>query len=150
MNITLHILGKRVHITDAAPQVIAAGILFVADDEILIMKRSEDSNHPGLWDLPGGKADDGDKSIRATAIRECREECGISKDFDRYVDTIKEISHTKDGQADYTTFMLRVDKFEPKLSPEHSKFKWIKLHELPDDLHPHLRDTLEALVLELL
>ena len=150
MNITLHLLGKRVHITDAAPQVIAAGILFVAEDEILIMKRSEESNHPDLWDLPGGKADDGDKSIRATAIRESREECGISADFDRYADALKEIAHTVDGQADYTTFMLRVDKFEPKLSPEHSKYKWIKLHELPEDQHPHLRDTLEALVLELL
>lgn len=150
MNITLHILGKRVHITDAAPPVTAAGILFVAGDEVLLLKRAEDDqNHPAAWDLPGGTAD-ADETAAQTAIREAREECGISADFDQHIGDLEKIDFTKDRDSNYTTFMLKVSKFKPKLSKEHSDYGWFKLDELPQNIHPGLHITLDALVLELL
>lgn len=148
MNITLHIFGKRVHITDAA-QIVAAGILFLADDEILLLKRADDDqNHPTAWDLPGGTADAGE-TAREAAIREAREECGISADFDQYIDALEKIDYTKNKDSNYTTFMLKVSKFKPKLSDEHSDYGWFKLDQLPQNIHPSLHITLDALVLEL-
>lgn len=150
MNITLHILGKRVHITDAVPPVAAAGILFVAGDEVLLLQRTaDDQSHPAAWDLPGGTAEVGE-TARATAIREAREECGISLDFEQYIDALEEVGSSANKDTHYTTFTLRVDKFKPKLSHEHDDYGWFRLVDLPQNVHPALRITLGTLVLELL
>jgi 8-oxo-dGTP pyrophosphatase MutT (NUDIX family) len=149
MNITFHILGKRIRITDTAPPVAAAGILFVAGDEVLLLQRAaDDQNHPAAWDLPGGTADVGE-TAQKTAIREAREECGISMDFEQYIDALEEVDHSTNKDTNYTTFMLKVDKFKPKLSHEHDDYGWFQLDKLPQNVHPALRITLDALVLEL-
>ena len=60
----------------------AAGGVVWRDDKLLFIFRD------GKWDLPKGKADDGE-TIENTAIREVEEECGISN-----LQIVKKLSST--------------------------------------------------------
>ena len=147
--ISLHLYdGRRkqvVRVHDSEP-ILAAGILFVAKDKVLVLKRSKSSNNPGMWDLPGGKAEAGETPKQA-AIRETEEEIGLDPhSLEPQAKYIKEISHTVDD-VDYHTFICYCDEFKPKLNEEHSKYKWVELDDLPNKLHPHLKDLLDNLVL---
>lgn len=144
----------HIHVYDQSPRRVkdsaslkAAGILFVAKSKVLVCLRSPEVNNDGYWDLPGGKQDPVDNgNIRSTAVRECQEELGLDADFALEQEKLVEISRTVDD-VDYTTFLCRCDKFKPHLSPEHTEYKWVKLHELPSPLHHHLKDLLNNLVL---
>ncbi len=128
----------------------AAGILFVAKNKVLVTLRSDEANNSGYWDLPGGKQDKVDNgNIRSTAVRECQEELGLDADFALEQNKLIEISRTVD-KVDYTTFLCRCDKFKPQLSPEHTEYRWVKLSELPEPMHPHLKDLLDSFVQEVL
>jgi mutator protein MutT len=73
--------GKRVPVCPACGEIhwidpkIAAGVLIVERDRVLLVKRGIE---PGLgkWAFPGGHVDRGE-TIEAAALREAREECGV-------------------------------------------------------------------------
>jgi len=119
---------------------IAAGILFVAPDgDILLLRRSDsETTWPGHWNLPGGKADEGE-TPDAAAEREAHEEIGSSpggakKLFDERL--------TPRGMV-FHTFVKPVDEpFTPILNGEHSGFMWAGLHQLPEPMHPALAKVL--------
>lgn len=149
VHVHIHKKPRKKRIMDSAP-IKAAGILFVAKSKVLVTLRSKEANNAGYWDLPGGKQDVVDNgSIRSTAVRECQEELGLDPDFALEQNKLKEISRTVDD-VDYTTFMCRCDKFKPNLSPEHTEYRWVKLSELPEPMHHHLKDLLDNIVLEVL
>ncbi len=57
--------------------------LYVEDDEIhaVFTKRREDlRRHPGEISFPGGRYDEGEPNLRATALREAHEEIGLPPD----------------------------------------------------------------------
>ena len=59
-------------------------IIETADEGIVLVRRAIDPGY-GLWVFPGGYVDRGEE-VRAAAIREAREECGLEIRLDRLID----------------------------------------------------------------
>jgi len=125
-----------------------AGIaLITPQDECLFLLRSPSSNHPGEWDLPGGRADDGE-TPEQTAKRETREEIGALPygQLEKIADTSSKDDSGK--EVDFLTFKMRImHKFTPKLDKsEHTAFKWATLENPPEPLHPGVRQVVDTML----
>jgi len=67
---------KKLH--EIAQPIFTTDIFIMHDDELLMFKRSEDKKtFPGFWALPGGHIDENEDPL-AGAIREVREETGVT------------------------------------------------------------------------
>ncbi len=111
---------------------ICAGILFRAPDgTCLVLRRSGEGDCAGLWDLPGGKVEDGE-DLATAAMREAEEEIGI--EFDSPGTVL--MRRVVDG-VDYTTFLCNVPApFLPILNDEHNGFAWIRADDALADQPP--------------
>jgi len=107
------------------------------DGRILFLKRSDnDDSEPGKWGVPTGRKKEYEKSDVETLIREIREETHMN--FEKYRSYFSYSSE----------FFMRYDKFDficrtyvmnltdemglkITLSPEHSRFDWLRLLEAP-------------------
>ncbi len=58
-------------------------VIRLGDGSIVLAKRKSEP-HKGEWGLPGGKME-GDETIEATAIREAKEETGLTVELDRVI-----------------------------------------------------------------
>lgn len=121
-------VGKEFTRKDAEPYKKAAGIMFVTpDNQVLLLKRGNGSDHPGEWCFPGGTNED-DETIEETAERETIEELGFLPKGHKKLLTRR----IADG-VDYTTFIQMVpDQFMPKLNGEHTGFLWVNISETKD------------------
>jgi len=112
-----------------------AGILFICDDKVLLMQ-----NKKGLWEIPGGKREKGEKSLDA-ARRETHEECGICPSFGLIGSYIFENLKNK-----YKIFFAKVkNKFNCEISDEHSKYGWFNIKKLPQPVHNKVTGALKFL-----
>lgn len=120
-----------------------AGILFTDGKQILLLKRSEDSDNPGTWGIPGGGARDGESSI-ANAVRETKEECGLESIPGSRSESLEQ----QDGRFQWTTFLYTVpEPFDVTMSHEHQASKWADLNSLSElHLHPKFKDELPRLL----
>ena len=123
-----------------------AGIMLVTPQgEALFLLRSPSSNHPNEWDFPGGKADE-DETPEETAKRETREEIGALPygELKPLSDTSSKDDSGKD--VDFITYRMDVmHKFTPKIDvEEHTAWKWAKLDNPPEPLHPGVREVVNA------
>lgn len=116
-----------------------AGIVFTDGKTVLLLQRSDKSDHPGYWCIPGGKAEQNESPIDC-AVRESKEECGKAEGL-RFAQF-----HTKDGAHHFHTFLYSVDKpFDVKLSDEHSDYKWTPINEVHDlKLLPKFKESWDA------
>lgn len=99
-----------------------ASIVFVVNkkDEVLILKRSDLGSFPGVWALPGGKAEPGELP-EETAIREVREETQIGLNFDSLFFLHKMVNDEKD----FYFFWSKVGDPKPVIDDEHQDWLWI-------------------------
>lgn len=118
---------------------LGAGIVFTDGKSVLLLQRSDKSDHPGYWCIPGGKAEKNEMPIDC-AIRESREECGNVEGI-RFAQF-----NAKDGSHTFHTFLYAIDKpFEVTLSDEHSDFKWTPVNEVDElKLHPKFKESWDA------
>ena len=105
----------------------AAGIFFVTrDGKTLLLKRGNESDHPGEWCFPGGRVE-GDETAEEAAKRETTEEIGFVPEGATALWT-RAVSA---DNIDFTTFIQRIDEpFIPKLSDEHTAFAWVGVDEM--------------------
>ncbi|MCZ7581937.1 MAG: NUDIX domain-containing protein [Deltaproteobacteria bacterium] len=75
--------------------------LWIRGDRVYLQKRSEDGMFAGLWELPGGKVEHGEKPERAV-VREFQEEVGRKV---RIVETLPTVRHS------YTRFAVTLHPF---------------------------------------
>lgn len=111
----------------------AAGILYIENNSVLLLKRPD-----GSWGFPGGKIEMGETPLDA-ALRESSEEVGFKPDRDM----LWQIDFSNNGRVQFTTFCCRCG-FEPILNTdEHSEYQWFAFGDLPDIVHPNALKTIE-------
>ncbi len=115
----------------------AAGILFIANGKVLLLKREN-----GHWGLPGGHIEPGESAADA-AVRETLEECQY-----RVKAPIKEYAKAISPEVTFTTFLCRIPgEFRPVLNHEHTAYLWTS--GIPDSTHPMLTKILRGLFMDI-
>lgn len=105
---------------------IARVIIINNEGKILILKRNPSGvYYPGLWDVPGGGIDGGE-TLKATAIREAKEECGLDVEISGDYFTV---FHRTDAPVDIYGFLGGLTKGNVVLSKEHTEFAWMSKDE---------------------
>lgn len=109
----------------------AVSLAVVNGDSVLLVKRASDCRFaPGLWQLPGGKVDDGENSSEAV-IREAEEEIGILFD----VRDLMHITDLSDVWLDKKTgksmlmslYMIKTHKKDVELEGGLDDFEWVRV-----------------------
>lgn len=114
------------------PLISAKVIIVCGDKALLIKRRLLDPYAPKRWDIPGGGSDPGEDALQ-TAIRELEEEVGYKAKVDKVILHNKERITKPNRTYHRHTFIYKAnDKFEPKLSKEHSEFKWMDINEIEE------------------
>jgi 8-oxo-dGTP pyrophosphatase MutT (NUDIX family) len=115
---------------------LGAGILFTNGKQVLLLKRSDDSDFADHWCIPGGKSKEKENPLD-TALREAKEECGTAEG------QRSEHFHSIDGSHHFHTYLFTVAKpFPVTLSKEHKDSKWVDLDEVADmNLHPKFKES---------
>ena len=125
----------------------AAGAIIMHNDQILLLRRStkETSKH-GMWELPGGKLEDGETPEQAAMI-EAKEESGLDIEIKGKAGV--HADHNKEKV--YHAFLAEPKNVnqEVKLSEEHDKSLWISLDEAmlmsDDELSHHAKYFFEQM-----
>jgi 8-oxo-dGTP pyrophosphatase MutT (NUDIX family) len=100
---------------------------------VLLIRRAEREGDPwsGQVAFPGGKTQAGDKTVKATAVRETREEVGI--DLERSAEFLGygEVSTTHTGTMDVVPSVFELkESVVVRPNDEVASFRWVGLDEL--------------------
>jgi 8-oxo-dGTP diphosphatase len=117
-------------------------VVITCGSKALLVKRSKWVHYSrGRWDLFGGAMDEGETKLKA-AVRECKEEGGLEIEEDSLSLISQRVGERSGHRALRVCFKLSVaEEFEPKLSFEHSEFKWMSKEEiLETDLPDFYKD----------
>ena len=111
------------------------GIVACLNDrqQFLALRRSDIDDRKGEWTLPGGHVDDKDGSIEAGAVRELKEEAGLTcKVSDLvYLGEPKPEKHYFLTQK--WTGAVNVDRPNPETDEiEHDAYKWLTIDEIKE------------------
>ena len=115
--------------------------------EILFIRRAEHPADPwsGQMAFPGGRAEPGDADLRATALRETREEIGVDLETEAEhlgaLDEVRAMARMRPLDLAISPFVFRVHRdATPALSAEVRSVHWLPLDDL---LGPSRRSTMD-------
>ena len=130
----------------------AAGVLFVCQGRVLVVRRGWQEEGEGTWSIPGGRVKTdvrgGIHDPWGNAIRECREELGSLPPGTGRA-TRKHRAKNPKTKKGYVTFVVELPpaamKWKPKLNPEHTAYRWVnKAESRKLKLHPNLKRVLNS------
>jgi 8-oxo-dGTP pyrophosphatase MutT (NUDIX family) len=105
--------------------------------EVLFIRRAEHPQDPwsGQMAFPGGRAEPGDADLRATAVRETREEIGVdltaAAEYLGALDEVQAVARMRPMNLSIAPFVFRLrESFEPALSDEVRSLHWLPLDDL--------------------
>jgi len=113
----------------------SVGIVACLDDKgrFLVIRRSNIDHRGGQWTIPGGHIDEEDGSIEEGAIRELKEETGLTCS----VSDLKYLGEPKPQKYYFLTRKwsgdINVDIPNPKTGEiEHDDYKWATIYEIKE------------------
>lgn len=124
----------------------AAGLLIrrVDTGQFLLLLRSQEVMDPGLFGIPGGRAEEGE-GLEEAAISESQEELGALPPL---AFVARDTYHS--GDFAYTTFLVHVGgraakRWAPELNWENDAWAWMSVDEAValDNIHPNVRRVIE-------
>ncbi len=116
------------HVKSEYTVIKAAGGLVLKEGEVLMIYRL------GMWDLPKGKLENGEKA-RAGAIREVEEECNIKVQLDKKICSTWH-TYKRNGKKIlkktnwYTMYCLDDSQMKPQIEEDIQELKWMDETEL--------------------
>jgi len=136
--LTLH---KRLY--PEAP-IVGIGAVIVKDNKVLLIKRAGEPGR-GLWSIPGGLVELGEK-IKDAVRREVKEETGLEVKVNEIADVTEIITRDEEGKVKYhfviVDFFAEPLKGELKPSSDALEAKWVEFEDLRKY---HLTETVEKL-----
>jgi 8-oxo-dGTP diphosphatase len=123
-------------ITRNRPQMTVARALVESDGRVLVVRRAAWDTKPGMWELPGGKVDRGERVQRGLA-RELEEETGLMLAEARRVSCRELVSPRGRRIREHVYRVAAIGTVA--LSDEHDAYAWV---ESTDGLE--LTDSAEA------
>tara|TARA_R100000808_G_C2132649_1_gene141563 strand:+ start:15 stop:479 length:465 start_codon:yes stop_codon:yes gene_type:complete len=111
------------------------GVVACLNDEqqFLVIRRSDIDDREGEWTLPGGHIDEKDGSIEAGAVRELKEEAGLTC-------KISDLVYLGEPKPEKYYFLtqkwsgnVNVDRPNPETGEiEHDAYKWLTIEEIKE------------------
>jgi 8-oxo-dGTP pyrophosphatase MutT (NUDIX family) len=98
---------------------IAGVVVFNSQEQVLLLE------HNGVWDLPKGHVEDGESYLEG-ALRECREETGLSHRHDLEVFPYHFVNVPS---KKLLRFYLGFSDGDVEISDEHDDFAWVSVRE---------------------
>lgn len=129
-----------------------AVLALIKDDQVLLLQRSSDAPWmPNVWHVPGGRVEAGE-TVQEAAVREIREELGISVAVDDL--TFQGVvAYDETNGEDVDTFQFSTHRWqgEPRLMEphKHQAMQWISVADFPSNITSHssvLLDNLDRAV----
>ncbi len=134
---------------DTAQPYIASYVIFRKDNKIAFVLRENTDWMSGYYGLPSGKVEKGE-AFSAAAIRESKEEVGVTVDPTslQHVLTVHR-NEPSSKAAEWLDIYFEAKKWDGELynaEPHvHSELTWLDLSNLPENVIPSVRASLEAL-----
>lgn len=120
-----------------------SGVLVVCKRtaNVLLLLEAPSRTFGDHWSMVAGSIEEGENPID-TAKRETEEEIGIDSDqLDYYF-----IDREERNDVIFNFFVgVTEEEFIPRLSEEHTDYKWVNKEELPSPLFPGMKEKIEDL-----
>ncbi len=120
---------------------IASGPVIVENNAVLLTKHGEDL----FWKFPGGRTNGLEETLHQAASRNALAETGIELDFaDRQPFFMHVHKSTDQGPIDVILVHYLAHRKGEITQGEHVRaYIWAKIDQLPDDVGPNIRPTLQ-------
>ena len=114
--------------------IVAVGAVIIHKRRILLEKRKNEPGR-GKWSIPGGLVELGEK-CEQTAIREVKEETGLTVDRPEHLDVVDNVDLDENGRVKYhfviVDFLVRLKGGKLKASSDAAELKWVPLKEVEE------------------
>jgi len=122
--------------------IIVSGPVIIENDKVLVNKHG-DTN---FWKFPGGRVEDfRELDLEKHAKREAKEELGIDVEIIR---PLKTLMTTKDDKVVILVHYLAKRLGEIKPGQDIREWKWLDIHNLPEDVGPNIKPIIEEYLAE--
>jgi len=116
-----------------------------ANKEILILKRQNSEVYNDLWDVPGGKLEEGNTLLEAL-IREIREETGLKLEkIIAVLSTAKFQGQAADKPIIFRNIYLVKAEGNVIISNEHAEYRWVSVENLKEYIFGNDEDLQKVL-----
>jgi len=114
--------------------VVCVGVVCIESGMVLLVKRAGEPNK-GYWSIPGGRVEFGE-TLREAALREIREETGLSVRLGRLIEAVDIIGKDDAGHVKYHYVVIDYEGYieggELRAGGDAEEVRWIPLERLRD------------------